>query len=410
MVGLAALLLSATLSFNAGCDRSNAAAPPAFPPAPVTVSLPIEREVVDFDEYTGRLEAAQSVEVRARVSGFIDSADFQEGSIVQAGAPLFVIDARPFQAEVDRAAAEVARAQAQVQQTTEEFNRLEKIRSGAATERELLNARYNKAAADAALAAARAALKSAGLDLDFTHVTAPITGRVGRRLMTPGNLVTGGGTAGQGTLLTTITSVDPIHCYVNADERSVLKYQRLARENKRRSAQEAQIAVALALADETDFPHKGHVDFTNNRLDPATGTLQVRATFANPDGFFTPGLFARLRVPGSAPYRATLVADEAVGADQAARFVMVVDAENMVHYRPVTVGGVFDGLRAVRGVRPDEWVIVTGLQRARPNTKVDPKRAPMPVRNAPGAAAGPATGPASQPASPQSAAQGGGAR
>ena len=399
--GWVALVLAAALAFTAGCDRSNAAGPPAFPPAPVTISQPIEREVVDFDEYTGRLEATESVEVRARVSGFIDSADFKEGSVVQAGALLFVIDPRPFQAEVDRAAAEVARGQAQVQQTSEEFGRLEKIRSGAATERELLNARYNKAAAEAALAAAKAALESANLNLRFTRVTAPIGGRIGRKLVTPGNLITGGGSAGPATVLTTITSLDPIYCYFDADERAVLKYQRLCREHKRQGAGEPQIAVSLALADETGFPHQGTIDFVDNRLNPATGTLQERAAFANPDGFFTPGLFARLRVPGSAPYRATLVADESIGADQAQRFVMVVDAENTVHYRPVTVGGLFDGLRAVQGVRPDEWVIVNGLQRARPNTRVDPKRAPMPVyvpRTTPAASQPASTRPGTQPA------------
>jgi RND family efflux transporter MFP subunit len=360
----------------------------------------VEREVVDFDEYTGRLEAADSVDVRARVSGFIDSAQFQEGSVVQAGALLFVIDARPFQAEVDRAMAEVARAQAQVQQTTEEFNRLERVRSAAATERELLNARYNKAAAEAALAAARAAVASAQLNLEFTRVTAPIGGRIGRKLVTQGNLITGGGSGGPATLLTTITSLDPIYCYFDADERSVLRYQRLAREKKRQSAREAQIRVGLALADEPGFPHEGVVDFINNRLDPATGTLQVRASFRNPDGFFTPGLFARLRVPGTTPYRATLVADEAIGADQAQRFVMVVDAQNVVQSRPVTVGPLFEGMRVVHGVSTEDWVIVNGLMKARPGTKVDPKPARMPARLAPPASTRPSdlTPPGGQPA------------
>ena len=304
---------------------------------------------------------------------------------------------------MDRAAAEVQRAQAQVRQTSEEYARLESIRSGAATERELLNARYNKAAAEAALAAAKAALASAQLNLEWTRVTAPITGRIGRKLITPGNLITAGGSMGPSSTLTTITSLDPIYCYFDADERSVLKYQRLSRENKRTSTLTAQIRVVLALADEIGFPHEGVIDFTNNRLNPGTGTLQLRASFRNADGFFTPGLFARLRVPGSAPYHATLVSDEAIGADQAQRFVLVMDAENSVVYRPVTVGSLFQGQRVVQGVRPDEWVIVNGLQRARPGMKVDPKPAPMPARSRSAAARQPAsTQPASQPAAPQS--------
>jgi multidrug efflux system membrane fusion protein len=397
--GLAALALATSLLPGAGCDRSNAAAPPAMPPAVVTVSHPVEREVVDYDEYTGRLEAAESVDVRARVSGFIESAPFQEGSIVKEGTLLFVIDPRPFQAEVDRANAEVARAQAQVQQTSEEYARLERVRSAAATERELLNARYNKAAAEAALAAAKAALRTAQLNLDWTRVTAPIGGRIGRKLITPGNLITAGGSMGPPSTLTTVTALDPIQCYVDVEERAVLRYQRLGREHKLQADPQGHLRVSLGLIDEQGFPHDGFIDFQNNRVDPTTGTLQMRASMRNPDGFFTPGLFARMRVPGSAPYRATLVADGCVGTDQAQRFVLVVDRENNVQYRPVTVGSIFEGLRVVHGVAPDEWVVVNGLMHARPGMKVEPKPAPMPA-GAEGAAppANPATTPGTNPA------------
>ena len=360
----------------AGCDRSGAAPPPAPPPAAVTVSHPVDRDVVDGDEYTGRLEAVDSVDVRARVSGFIDSAKFREGSIVKAGDLLFVIDPRPFQAEVDRAGAEVARAKAQVQQTSEEFARLEKIKAGAATERELLNARYNKAAADASLIGANAALESAALNLEFTRVTAPIGGRVGRKMVTQGNLIMGGGTAGPATLLTTITSLDPIYLNFDADERAVLKY-RLSQTGNRK--------VRFGLAVENDYPHEGVLDFVNNRLDPETGTLQVRASVRNADGLFTPGMFAKVLVPAGDAYRGTLVADEAVGADQAQRFVLVVDGEKTVQYRPVTVGPLFEGMRVVKGVSPEEWVVVNGLMKARPGMKVDPKPAPMPNRRGLGA-------------------------
>jgi multidrug efflux system membrane fusion protein len=402
------LLTGLALASAAGCDRqSGAAGPPAMPPPAVTVAFPIEREVTDFDEYTGRLEAAETVEVRARVSGFLDSAPFQEGSIVKAGALLFVIDPRPFQAEVDRATADVTRAQAQLQRATDELQRLERIRGGAANEKEILDARYNKAAADASLASSNAALESSRLNLEFTRVTAPITGRISRKLVTPGNLISGGGVAGAGgqsTLLTTITSLDPIYFYFDADERAVLKYQRLKREKLGAGGRggEGKIPALLALADEDDFRHEGVIDFVDNRLQPETGTLRLRASFGNADGYFTPGMFGRLRLPGGAPYRAVLVADEAVGSDQAQRFVLVVGADDTVQYRPVTAGASFGGLRVVQGVRPDERVIVNGLMKARPGTKVNAQPGPMPARTpraAPGPDSRPATRPTTRPAS-----------
>ena len=404
--GVSLLLLLVTglgLAPAGGCDRqSGAAGAPAMPPPAVTVAFPIEREVTDWDEYTGRLDAAETVEVRARVSGFLDSAPFQEGSLVKAGALLFVIDPRPFQAEVDRASADVSRAQAQLQRASDELKRLESIRGGAANEKEILDARYNKAAADAALASANAALELARLSLQFTRVTAPISGRVSRKLVTPGNLIAGGGTggaAGPTTLLTTITSLDPIFFYFDADERAILKYQRLKREKLGAGGRggEGAIPAFLALADEEGFRHEGVIDFVDNRLQPETGTLRLRASFSNADAYFTPGLFGRLRLPGGAPYGAVLVADEAVGSDQAQRFVYVVGADGTVQYRPVTVGAAFDGLRVVQGVRPDERVIVNGLMKARPGMKVNAEQGPRPAR-APRNGSAPATGPASRPA------------
>lgn len=393
-----ALLALATL---AGCDRqSGAAGPPAPPPPTVTVAHPVERTVAETDEYTGRLEAAETVEVRARVSGFIDSAPFEEGSVVKAGDLLFEIDPRPFQAEADRAAAEVTRAQAQLARDTSELARLESIRGGAVNEKEIQDARYNKSASEAALAAAWAAMESARLNVQFTRVTAPIGGRISRKYVTPGNLISGGGAGGSATLLTTITSLDPIYAYIEADERAVLKYQRLSREKRRQTARETKIPAYLALADEEDFRHQGYIDFVDNRLDPETGTLRARASFSNADGFFTPGLFARVRIPGSNPYPAVLVADEAIGADQAERFVLVVGPDDVVQRRPVTVGAAFEGLHVVEGVRPDEWVVVNGLMRARPGMKVNPQQAPMPAR--PRAATRPATQPATQPDTPPS--------
>lgn len=375
------VLLSAAAvlpAFSGGCRQAESAPPP--PPPAVTVAQPVEREVVEWDEYTGRLEASEMVEVRARVSGFIDSVHFADGGDVKQGDLLFVIDPRPYQTALDQAKADVARAQAQVDRATAEVARLEKLRAAsAASDKEYLDERYNQQSAQAQRAAAEAAVRMAELNLEFTRVTAPISGRIGRKLVTPGNLINGG--AGQATLLTTIAATDPIYCYVDADERAILKYQRLSREHKRQSARETRIPAYMGLADEGErFPHEGYIDFVNNRLDPATGTLQARATFVNPGGDrFTPGLFARLRVPGSGRYHATLVADEAIGTDQGQKFVIVVGPDNVAQYRRVQTGALFNGLRVVEGVKADEWVVVNGLMNARPGMPVNPTKAQMPA-------------------------------
>jgi membrane fusion protein, multidrug efflux system len=366
-------------SIASGCDHEASSAP-APPPAPaVTVSQPVRREVVEWDEYIGRLEASETVEVRARISGFLDAVEFQDGQLVEEGQLLFRIDARPFKAEVDRAEAEVARAKARLQNTADELKRLEGMRrTSVATGKEYQDQVYANRAAEAELTAATAALRTAALNLEFTEVLAPIHGRISRKLATPGNLVTGGS---QGTLLTTITALDPIHCYVDADERAILKYQRLAREKRRKTAREAEIPAYLALSDEREFAHEGRIDFVDNRLQPGTGTLLARATFDNRDERFTPGLFARLRIPGSTPFQALLVADQAIASDQGQKFVLVVGPDDVVHYRSLKTGSLFDGLRAVEGVGPGDWIVVNGLQRVRPGAKVVPQRAAMPARN-----------------------------
>ena len=388
---------------STGCREPAAAAPP---PPTVTVAQPIARNVVEWDEYTGRLAASELVEVRARVSGFITEASFNEGLSVKKGDVLFVIDPLPFQAEVDRAAAEVAQAEAQVQLQTEELERLERLaRTQAISEKEVLDQRYEKRAADAALAGAKASLRSAELNLGWTRVTAPIDGRISRRYVTPGNLINGG--AGQATLLTTIAAEDPIYCYVEADEAAVLKYARLKRAGTRVSARDQQIPAYLALSDEEEFTREGVVDFVDNRLDPATGTLEARATFANPNGTLTPGLFARLRIAGSGRYEAVLVADEAIGTDQTRKFVIVVKPDGQTENRPVKTGALFGRLRVVEGVSPDEWIVVNGLQRIRPGVMVTPTRREMPYADAlpPGTQPAsttrevpPATAPATAPA------------
>ena len=360
-----------------GCHEPEAA--PVPPPPPVTVAQPISRDVQEWDEFPGRLEAKETVSVRPRVSGYVQSVSFKEGGIVKKGDLLFVIDPRPYQAELDRARGEVARAEARRSLAETEFKRTKSlVPSEAASELELEERRANLAEAVAAVAVAQANVKSAELNVEFTQVRAEIDGRISRVDVTVGNLVTGGG-QGEATLLTTITSLHPMYCYVDADERSVLKYQRLDQENKRPSARNVQIPARLALLNEDEFVHEGVIDFVDNRVDPTTGTLRARGVFPNEAGVMTPGLFGRLRVPGSPAYRALLVAQSAIQADQGQSYVLTVDAENTVKITPVKLGATFGPLRAiVSGLTGEESVIVNGLLRARPGGKVTPTPGPMP--------------------------------
>jgi RND family efflux transporter MFP subunit len=349
-----------------------------MPPPPVTVSVPIERDVMEWDEYPGRLESKELVEVRARVSGYIDKVDFREGGIVKQGDLLFVIDPRPYEFELNRAEGEVGRAKARLALAETEFKRTKGlVPTAAASELELEERKADLAEAQAAVAVAEANAKTARLNVGFTQVRAPIGGRISRIYVTAGNLINGG--EGETTLLTTIAALDPIYCYVDADERSVLRYQRLSRENKRVSARDAQIPAKLALLNETTFEHEGVIDFVDNRVDPTTGTLRARGVFANADGTMTPGLFGRLRIPGSAPYRTLLVSQAAVQADQGQHHVLTLDADNVVKITPVKLGSAFGALRAIEsGLTGNERVIVNGLLRARPGGTVTPTEAPMP--------------------------------
>ncbi|CAN5699295.1 efflux RND transporter periplasmic adaptor subunit [soil metagenome] len=363
-------VLGMTLLIPAGCNKPPA--PPELPSPAVTVAKPIWREVIEWDEYTGRVQAKENVEVRARVSGFIDKAAFHEGGLVNAGDLLFVIDSRPFEAQLAKAQAEVARAEAQRAYAENEFKRLEGMRSsGVASERERENARQRMREGEAAVASAKAIVVDAQLNVDWCRVTAPISGRIGDKLVTAGNLVNGA--SGNTTLLTTIRSVDPIYCYVEADERSVLKYQRLATEKKRVSARDAAIPCFLALADEQGFPHRGMIDFVDNTIDPNTGTLRARGVFDNADRALSPGMFGRVRIPGSGRYKTLLIPDSAIGTDQNQKFLLVAGPDDTVQYRVVTLGALFEGARAIEsGVTETDRVIIKGQQRARPGMKVAP--------------------------------------
>jgi membrane fusion protein, multidrug efflux system len=354
---------------------NTAAQPAGQPPPRVTVSAALERDVTEWDEFTGRLEAVHTVEVRPRVSGFVAKVSFSEGSLVQAGAELFRIDDRPFQAEVDRLRAELARARATTNRAEAELERAGRLRAHDAIAEEELERRIGFAQESAAAAGAvQAALRSAELNLEFTRVTAPIAGRVSRAIVTEGNLVSAG--PAEGTLLTTIVSVDPIHAYFGADEQVLLRYAAAARDRAGRRPGGTDVRglpIRMAIATDNGFPREGRMDFLDNQVNPATGTIVGRAVFTNPDRDLTPGLFVRLRLAGNGSHRSVLVEDEAIGTDLDKRFVYVVGADQHVEYRAVTLGPLVDGLRVVRsGLSPGELVVVSGLQRVRPGVPVEP--------------------------------------
>jgi RND family efflux transporter MFP subunit len=356
--------------------------PAPGPPAPkVKVVQPVAREITEWDEYTARLDAVDSVEVRPRVSGYLQSTHFREGAIVQKGDLLFSIDPRPYEAALHRAEADVALAKSRLALAQKNFARAADLIASHAISKEESDIREsNLRQAEASVEEAQATMAATKLDVEFTRVSAPVGGRVGRKLVTEGNLINGGvGT--QGTLLTTIVSLDPIYAYFEADEGSLLKYNRLARTGERPSSRDYKNPVHVALADETGFPHEGVMDFVDNQVDRGTGTIVGRALLPNPDLSLIPGLFARLRLPGSGQYRAILLPDEAIGSDQAQKFVFVVDGESKAQYRTVKIGPLVDGLRVVRdGVTPEDWVVVAGLQRVRPGLNVDAQRETIPPR------------------------------
>ncbi len=360
----------------AGCARP--AAQPAEPPPPkVSVARVVYRDVTEWDEFTGRVEAVNTVSVRPRVSGYVSAVRFREGAIVRKGDLLFQIDPRPFQAEVDRLKAELVRARATVQRTSSEAQRAERLTAQDAMSREENDRRASFAQeATAQVDAVAAAIRAAELNLEFTRVVAPITGRVSRAVTTEGNLVSSG--PGEATLMTTLVSLDPIYAVFDVDEQSFLRYGALASEGKRASAREAGLGIQMALAGEQDFPHAGKMNFLDNQVDPTTGTIRARAVFTNGDSALTPGLFVRLRVPGTKSSGGTLVRDGAVGTDLDKRFVYVVGSDKTITQRPVTLGPNLDGLRLVRsGLANGDLIVVNGLQRVRPGMKVEPVTVPM---------------------------------
>jgi len=367
---LSALALASTLFTGCGSSVAQQALPP--PPA-VTVAPVEQREIVEWDEFTGRTEAIERVEVRPRVSGHIQEIRFQSGQLIRKGDVLFVIDPRWHKAEFDRRQAEYEQAKVRLDNAEREAKRSVQLLANKAISTEEADAREARfQEAKGALLAAEAARNTARLDLEYTEVRAPIDGRMSRELVTVGNYISG--IAGNATLLTTIVSVDPIYVYADLDENSLLKFNALAREKKLASNGDGSIPVELQLADENDFPHRGRIESFDNRLDPQTGSILLRAVFPNPEGRIVPGLFARIRVPLSERYPALLVEERAIGTDQAQKFVLALTETNTVAYRPVTLGPTSDGKRIVRaGLEPGEKIVVNGLQRVRPGMPVTPQ-------------------------------------
>ena len=365
------------------CSACRPAAPTTAPPPPVptvTVAKGIARTVTEYDDFVGRLESPQTVEIRARVSGYLDTVHFREGSEVKQGDLLFTIDPRPYQATVDRFQAELDRAKIRAELARSEASRAEKLLASRAIASEEVETRVKALTeAEAAIRSAEAGLNTSKLDLEFTAVHAPIAGRIGQALVTPGNLV-GGGTSAA-TLLTTLVSLDPIYCYVEVDERSSLKYRTLAREGKRTSALFHEIPARMGLTNETGFPHEGKIDFVDNVIKPDTGTIRARGVFPNSDRLMAPGFFARLRIPGSGTYEAVLIRDSALGSDQGRPYVLVVGPDNKVQYRSVTTGPLEDGLRIIsEGLKADERIVITGLLAARPGAVVNPAEGEMQIK------------------------------
>jgi RND family efflux transporter MFP subunit len=354
----------------AACGQS---APPAPPPPPVTVANPVKQKIVDRDEYVGRFVAVDAVEIRARVSGYLEKVHFTDGQLVKAGDLLFTLDQRPFRAALDQAKADLARAKSQVDLSAADLSRAETLLQQKTIAEALYDQRVQaKRAADAALQAAEAALKTAELNLEFTELRAPVSGRIGDRRVSPGNLVTGTIT-GTTTLLATVVSIDPIRFEFSFDEASYLRYQRIARDAGKADERGTKLPVELRLLDEKDFEHKGSIDFVDNVIDTGSGTIRGRAVFRNANGLFTPGMFARIRVPGSPEYEALLVPDAAIGTEQIRKFVYVVDGENTVRQKYIELGSLQGRLRVVRsGLDPEDRVIVNGLMRARAGAKVTP--------------------------------------
>jgi RND family efflux transporter MFP subunit len=413
------LFSAAWLGLTVGCAEPPVDAPKPVPTT-VSVSYPVERNVTDYADFTGRTAAVDSVEVRARVDGYLDAVKFQEGALVNKGDVLFVIDQRPFERELDRAKAQLEQAQAEYQHALTQIESAEaaKARADASLENSRLrlaraaklvpkggmsqeelderksevstadadlrsavagiaSAKAEVVSATAAEATARAAVALAELNLQYTEVTAPIDGRISRELVTEGNLIQAGQNGG-GTLLTTIVSVDPMYVYFDIDEGTDLEIRRLIREGKAQSVRDVELPVLLGLANEEGFPHRGTINFVDNQINPRTGTLRLRGVFVNKDEFLSPGYFVRVRLPIGEPHQALLVNERALESNQGQRILYVVNEKNEVVSRDVELGARYDGLRVIKdGLTPGERIVVNGLQHVQAGATVETRLVEM---------------------------------
>lgn len=370
------LFASVAAAVLAACGNADTASQQQAPAAPqVSVAQVVSERITEWDEFTGRLQAPQTVQLVPRVSGYVDQVLFAEGALVNAGDVLLTIDNKPFVAEVARLNAELLSAQSAAELAQAEYERAQRLLAQRAISVEVLdNRQARKKQTAATVASVKAALERAELDLSYTRVTAPINGRVSYALVTVGNYVT----AGQ-TRLTSLVSTEKMYAYFDVDEQTYLKYARLAQDGKRVDTREAQAnPVYLALADDREFSHIGHIDFVDNRIDAQTGTIRLRASFANTDNQLMPGLYAKLRLAGSASYEGVLIDEKAIGTDLNNKFVLLVNAANQLEYRAVELGEKLDGLRIVnKGLTATDRIVVNGLQRVRPSMQIEPKLVDM---------------------------------
>ena len=376
---ISVVALSALVLGSSGCKKS--APPQTPPPTAVTVAPVQQQEIVEWEDFTGRTEAVERVDVRPRVSGYIQKVRFQSGQLVKKGDVLFEIDPRWQKAEFDRRAAEYEQARVRLAAAEREAKRTKELLANKAIsteEGEQREAKFQEA--KAGLLAAEATRDSVKLDLEYMEVRSPIDGRVSRALVTEGNYVSG--MAGSGTLLTTIVSVDPVHVYADVDENALLKFNSLARANKLTSNEQGKVPVELQLADEDGYPHIGYIESFDNRVDASSGSILLRAVFSNTDGRIVPGLFAHIRIPASEKYSAILIDERAIGTDQAQKFVLTLSATNTVEYRAVKLGSIVNGKRIVReGLAQGEQIVVNGLARVRPGMPVTPQQVGAPAEN-----------------------------
>jgi RND family efflux transporter MFP subunit len=367
----------------AGCAAAPSSAPVSAP-TPVAVSRPVERYVTDYRDFTGRTAAVDSVELRARVWGYLDRVNFKEGALVKEGDVLFEIDPRTYRATLHQAEGNLTSLEARVERLNADVARARRlIGLRAIGQEEFDKITGDRGEAVGSRLALKGAVERARLDLGYTRVTAPISGRVSRYVVTVGNLVQAGDQGGGGTLLTTLVSVDPMYVYFDVDEYTALRVRQLVREGKSDSPRDGGYPVALGLANEDGHPHRGTINFVDNQVNPKTGTIRARGVFANKDEVLLPGFFARVRVPIGRAHKALLVSDRAIDTDQGQKVLHVVTDKNVVASRPVRLGALHDGLREItEGLEPGERVIVNGLQQVRPGVTVEPKLVDMPISQA----------------------------